>query len=174
MFISSQTCSLSFCHLTPSLLSKKEIWGKNGLANSQTLYWEERGTRSKSCRRKHCELIYLSKVAKSLEAEEQAGYHQRTAPDTFVPLPAFPSALRAQSPINAQVTMHIFVLMITRIPLSQHEEKTWRKDISIFKVVLFLSRTEVLNTQEATACVQKKPMFWECFLVFCYPNTPLG
>lgn len=78
-------------------------------------------------RREHCELIYLSKVAKSLEAEEQAGYHQRAAPNSSVPLPAFHSApfWELRAPVNAQVTMPIFLLMITMIPLSQHEQKTF-------------------------------------------------
>lgn len=147
--------------------------GRISLADPQSLSWEECGTGSKkSCWREHCELICLSEVAKSLEAEEQAGYHQRAAYLCSFACLSFSSCFRAQSPCQCtnDNALFFFFLMITWSCCLK-----WRQDIWISEVALyFLSRTEVLNTQDVTACIQKKPLFWECFSVFCYPNSPLG
>lgn len=118
------------------------------------------------------ELICLSEVAKFLEAEEQAGYHQRAAYLCSFACLSFSSCFRAQSPCQCtnDNALFFFFLMITWSCCLK-----WRQDIWISEVALyFLSRTEVLNTQDVTACIQKKPLFWECFSVFCYPNSPLG
>lgn len=73
--------------------------GRISLADPQSLSWEECGTGSKkSCWREHCELICLSEVAKSLEAEEQAGYHQKAAYLCSFACLSFSSCFRAQSP----------------------------------------------------------------------------
>lgn len=101
--------------------------GRISLADPQSLSWEECGTGSKkSCWREHCELICLSEVAKSLEAEEQAGYHQRAAYLCSFACLSFSSCFRAQSPCQCTNDNALFFFSDDyMILLSQHEDKTF-------------------------------------------------